>query len=38
MRLRAPCVPPDSPKIARTLTTAWLANRVQERWERCMAR
>lgn len=28
----------DSPKITRTLTTAWFANRVQERWERCMRR
>lgn len=28
----------DSPKITRTLTTAWFANRVQERWERCMQR
>lgn len=28
----------ESPKITRTLTTAWFANRVQERWERCMRR
>lgn len=28
----------ESPKITRDLTTAWFANRVQERWERCMAR
>ena len=28
----------ESPKITRTLTTAWFANRVQERWERCMQR
>jgi hypothetical protein len=28
----------ESPKITRALTTAWFANRVQERWQRCMAR
>ena len=28
----------ESPKITRTLTTAWFANRVQARWERCMRR
>ncbi|MGO3127963.1 MAG: DUF1615 domain-containing protein [Luteimonas sp.] len=28
----------ESPKITRTLTTAWFANRVQDRWERCMRR
>lgn len=28
----------ESPKITRTLTTAWFANRVQERWEQCMRR
>jgi hypothetical protein len=28
----------QSPKITRTLTTAWFANRVQERWKNCMAR
>ena len=27
-----------SPKITRNLTTAWFANRVHERWKRCMAR
>ena len=27
-----------SPKITRKLTTAWFANRVNERWKRCMAR
>lgn len=26
----------ESPKITRALTTAWFANRVQERWTRCM--
>lgn len=28
----------ESPKITRTLTTAWFANRVQTRWEQCMRR
>ncbi len=28
----------DSPKITRKLTTAWFAQRVNERWQRCMAR
>ncbi|RBF05181.1 hypothetical protein BRN93_04050, partial [Xanthomonas oryzae pv. oryzae] len=27
-----------SPKIARTLTTAWFAQRVNERWQRCMSK
>ncbi|MDN5782347.1 MAG: DUF1615 domain-containing protein [Luteimonas sp.] len=27
-----------SPKITRKLTTAWFANRVNDRWKRCMAR
>ncbi|RBC84224.1 hypothetical protein BRM99_05270, partial [Xanthomonas oryzae pv. oryzae] len=25
-------------KIARTLTTAWFAQRVNERWQRCMSK
>ncbi|MET0289063.1 MAG: DUF1615 domain-containing protein [Pseudoxanthomonas sp.] len=28
----------ESPKITRSLTTAWFANRVNERWARCMRR
>lgn len=28
----------ESPKITRNLTTAWFANRVQERWGWCMGR
>src|SRR3546814_2207627 len=28
----------ESPKITRKLTTAWFANRVNDRWKRCMAR
>ncbi|MEA5126287.1 DUF1615 family protein [Xanthomonas floridensis] len=28
----------DSPKITRTLTTAWFAQRVNERWKRCMSK
>ncbi|MFA0923645.1 DUF1615 domain-containing protein [Xanthomonas fragariae] len=28
----------ESPKITRTLTTAWFAQRVNERWKRCMGK
>ncbi|MCD0244725.1 DUF1615 domain-containing protein [Xanthomonas melonis] len=28
----------ESPKITRTLTTAWFAQRVEARWKRCMGR
>lgn len=28
----------ESPKITRTLTTAWFAQRVNDRWKRCMAK
>lgn len=28
----------ESPKITRNLTTAWFAQRVQTRWQRCMAK
>ncbi|WP_031344732.1 DUF1615 family protein, partial [Xanthomonas phaseoli] len=28
----------ESPKITRTLTTAWFAQRVNERWKRCMSK
>jgi hypothetical protein len=28
----------ESPKITRQLTTAWFADRVNARWQRCMGR
>ena len=28
----------ESPKISRTLTTAWFAQLVNERWKRCMSK
>jgi outer membrane murein-binding lipoprotein Lpp len=37
-RAMLPGITLESPKITRTLTTAWFANRVQERWKRCMGR
>jgi hypothetical protein len=37
-RAMLPGITLESPKITRTLTTAWFANRVQERWKRCMSR
>jgi len=33
-----PTIPLQSPKITRKLTTDWFARRVQERYERCLAR
>ena len=38
LREQLPDIDLNSPKITRKLTTAWFANRVQERWERCMQR
>lgn len=37
-RARVPQIALSSPKITRKLTTAWFADRVQQRWARCMAR
>ncbi len=37
-RAVVPGITLESPKITRKLTTAWFANRVQERWEQCMQR
>lgn len=35
---RLPSIRLDSPKITRKLTTEWFANRVEDRYRRCMAR
>jgi hypothetical protein len=37
-RARVPEIDLQSPKISRKLTTAWFADRVNRRWEKCMAR
>jgi hypothetical protein len=37
-RARVPDIRLHSPKITRKLTTAWFADRVNQRWKRCMAR
>lgn len=37
-RARVPQIDLHSPKITRKLTTAWFADRVNQRWKRCMAR
>lgn len=37
-RARVPEIALQSPKITRKLTTAWFADRVEQRWKRCMAR
>lgn len=37
-RARVPQIALQSPKITRNLTTAWFADRVQQRWKTCMAR
>ncbi|WP_353980505.1 DUF1615 domain-containing protein [Salinicola endophyticus] len=35
---RLPGIKLESPKITRNLTTAWFAQRVETRWQQCMAR
>ena len=37
-RARVPQIDLKSPKIKRKLTTAWFADRVNQRWKQCMAR
>ena len=37
-RARLPEIQLQSPKITRKLTTAWFAERVDQRWQRCMRR
>ena len=37
-RARVPDIALSSPKITRKLTTAWFAERVNQRWKHCMAR
>ncbi|WP_110669707.1 DUF1615 domain-containing protein [Salinicola halophilus] len=37
-RARLPGITLESPKITRNLTTAWFADRVEDRWQQCMAR
>lgn len=37
-RAQLPGITLKSPKITRKLTTAWFAGRVDQRWQRCMAR
>jgi hypothetical protein len=37
-RARLPAIQLNSPKIRRRLTTEWFANRVEQRYRRCMVR
>ena len=37
-RARVPDIALQSPKITRKLTTAWFADRVDQRWKQCMRR